>query len=187
MSLESCVERKIPHVLDNLRAAHALARVAHQVFEKRELLRSQLDGAAVALYGVLNPIHFQVLDSQDHFRAAIAPPNQRAHPGGKLRICKRLDDKIIRAHIEQPDAIVKAIAVRQNQDGKLRALAANFTKQVEPVVARKIQVQNRGIVFALLNHAGGIAAVGGEIDRVTIGLKTALQKRPESWIAFRDQ
>jgi hypothetical protein len=148
-------------VLDDLRAAHALPRVAHQVFQKRELLRSQFDRAAVAFYRVLDAIQFQILDSQHHFGAAIAAPHQRPNPRRKLRIGEWLDHEIVRAHIQKPHAIVKSIPVRQNQDGKLRALAANFAEQVESVVARKIQVQNRGIVFALLNHPGSVAAVGG--------------------------
>jgi hypothetical protein len=187
MRPESCVERKIPDVLDDLGAANALAGVAHQVFEERELLGSELDGAACALDGVFDAVEFEVLDSKDHIGSAAATAQKSADACRQFGKGERFDDEIVGSDIEKTHAIIEAILVGKNQDGQERALLADVAKKVEAIDARKAEVQNRNVVFALLSHAGCFAGFGREINRVIVGLKAAFEKRAERWIAFRDQ
>ena len=70
---------------------------------------------------------------------------------------------------------------------KIPHVLDELSADIGTVGARKLQIENGEIVFGVLNHAGRLRGVGSQIDRVMIGVETALEKGAESGIAFRDQ
>src|SRR5262249_43703179 len=92
------IEMQVPYVLQQHRARHNLALVAHQIFENLKLARQQLDLAAAAVGGAGDQVELEVADAQqgflDHGGAA---PGERLDPGEQFRKGERLDQIIVAA------------------------------------------------------------------------------------------
>src|SRR5262249_12590240 len=58
------IKMQIPHVLQQHRARHDLAGVANEICKQLELLRQQLDLAALSAHAAGEQVHLQVPDPQ---------------------------------------------------------------------------------------------------------------------------
>src|SRR3954454_21378626 len=78
----------------------------HQEFEQLELGRSEMQFLAVASHAVLSAVEMQVMRQENvaGMRRA-ASPEQAAHPRHQLGYGERLDDIVIGAGSEAPQAV----------------------------------------------------------------------------------
>src|SRR5580704_10341569 len=90
-------EFEIPHILEQHRPGHDLARAAHEIFEQREFARQEIDRLAIAAHGPFDEIHLQSACLQSRYPRIAAPAQQRFDPRRQLPDVERLYEIVVAA------------------------------------------------------------------------------------------
>jgi len=86
--------------------------IAHQVFQKIEPARGQVQSLAVSRQRVSAHVYFQITRAQSVHNFGSAAPAERPHPREQLGERKRLDQIIVRASIKTQSSIAsRAVSI----------------------------------------------------------------------------
>src|SRR5581483_6833195 len=120
------IEVELPHVLQKHGAGHDTPSVAHQVLQKLEFLRLQLNSLTAPCHASLQEIEFQIGDLEEGWNfSQRSAARQCIHPSIELGERNRLDGEIISARRETLDTIIDAAKRGKKQYRGLHASAAN--------------------------------------------------------------
>src|SRR5215207_5196961 len=164
-----------PDLVEQLLTRDHEPLVAHQVLEQLELALGQLDRALAAMHLVRVGVEREVADAQRGHAARRAPAQQGAEPGEQLLALERLDEVVVGADVEAFDARVERVARGQHQDRRVVPVLAQPARDVDPVHARKPEVEHQYVGQEGVNLVEGGDAVAGELDLVALQPQRALQ------------
>ena len=165
--------------------AHGRAGIARERGEQLELLRRQLELAAVEACAACALVDLEVSGAQRAIAAGKGrrAPHYRADPGDQLAQPVRLDDVVVGAELEPDHAVGLFPTCGEDDDRDARALA-QLPADVEPVDVRQAQIEQdevrgRGIEGALARRYAR--------DVVALTPQTGHQGVGNSVLVFDDQ
>jgi hypothetical protein len=174
-------------VLDEACSAEYLARMAHQVFEKSELPRGELDRCSISSDPPGGRVQSQVPDPQLGGTFRGSPADERPEPGQQLGERERLGEVVVRAGVQPRDPVGNAVAGRQHED---RAPVPGISEPPAHLKAVEIgqhHVEDDGVVRVLRCEPECFLAVTGDVDGVALFLQAALEQSGHLHLVFHDQ
>src|SRR5271165_4080947 len=99
-------EFEVPHVLEEHRPGHDLARAAHEIFEELEFPRQEIDRSAGAANLALDQIHLDVARPQPRRARIAAASQERLDPRGQFANVEGLDEIVVAAGLQAVDPLV---------------------------------------------------------------------------------
>src|SRR5579872_1244591 len=162
------VEIQVPDVLQQHRAWHHLALVAHQIFQHLEFARQQFDLFAGAVGGAGHEIEFEVADAQHGFlHHGGAAPRQRFDARQQFGEHERLDQIIVAAAAQPAHAVIDFAERAHDQRRRVDAGFAQLADDHKTVDARQHAIDGHHRVAARQAEPQAVVAVVGEIDLIT--------------------
>ncbi len=111
-------------------------------------------------------------------------PHQCVEPGDELRERERLGQVVIRARLEAHDAVVDRAARRQHDDRRRDSPRAGVADDVDPALARKHDVDDRGVVAARGQVREAIDPGARPVDHVAILRETLPDEVADPFVIF---
>ena len=105
----------------------------------------------------------------EHRRDAAAPSDQRLDARHQLRQVERLDQVVVRAHVEALQLVLELVAGREHQDGRGElGVLAQALADADAVESRQ---HHDGVEGLGHGQVHGQQAVGGEVHGVVVGFE----------------
>src|SRR3954468_1171646 len=176
-----------PDLVEQLLARDHQALVAHQILEQLELALWELDRAVRARDFVRVWVQLEVAHAQRGHAARGTAPQQRAHAGEQLLALERLDEGGLGAGVQPLDARFQRVAGGQHQDRRVVAVVAQPLGHVDPVQARKAEVQDDDVRQERMRLVEPADAVGGQLDLIALQPQRALENLRDLLVVFDDE
>src|SRR4051794_33062163 len=164
-----------PDLVEQLLARDHQPLVAHEVLEQLELPLRQVDPAVAARHLVRVRVEHQVAGAQRRHAAGRPAPKQRAQAREQLLALERLDEVVVRAHVEAGDPRVERVARGQHEDRHVVAAVAQALGDVDAVEARQAEVQDEHVGEEPVRLLERLDPVARELDLVALEAQRALQ------------
>ena len=143
---------------------HDLAAAAHEQLERGELARRDGDDAAADLQVPHGRIEADIADLDHEPERSAGPAQQRAQPRRELLHGERLEQVVVGAAIEAGDAVVDAVARRQDHDRYVARGVAQVRNDVEAVAVGKAEVEDDRVVGDALRRREPVLAGCERVD-----------------------
>ena len=115
------------------------------------------------------------------------PADERADAREQDRERERLLQVVVGTGVESLRLVEVAVLGREHQDRRPVAGRSEVAADDEAVAARQHDVEDHDVVAALLGHPEPVVAVVGAVDRESLGLQAAPQRRGDLEIVLDDQ
>ena len=182
------VEVVAPDMLQQHRARHHLARVAHEVGQQVELTRLQGDLAAGTPHRAGEQIQLQVREAETRLAGCIArAPEQRFKPRQELGEGEGLGQIVVAAGPEPLHPVVHLGERAQDQHRRAPALASQRLDQRKPVQPRQHAVDHECVEAVVEREREPVRPVMDELDHVAALGQALLQVAGGLDIVFDDQ
>src|SRR6478672_1879500 len=166
------IEMQIPHMLQQHRARHDPALVAHEIFEHLELPRQEVDLSAPAAHAAGKQVDLEITDAQHHlFDDARAATSKRLDASQHFRKGEGLDEIIVAAGAKPAYAIVDLTERADDQRRSYHARFSESANDIDAVHARKQTIYRDDRIFGRTSAAQPVGAVDGKVDFVAAGHK----------------
>src|SRR3954466_15397390 len=116
--------------------------VAHEVLEQLELALGEVDRALAARDLVRVGVQGQVGHPQRRHPARWPAPEERAHAREQLLALERLDEVVVRAHVEALHARIECVAGGEDEDRRVVLVAAQLAGDLDSVHPRQPEVEH---------------------------------------------
>src|SRR5712691_4728920 len=150
-----------PDMLRDGRCRHDGTAVAHEVLQQTEFCPREARRHTVEIERAFRGIETERADLQrgDRCLDAIAAgtASLRSNAREELAVPERLDDVVIRAHVQSADLVVLAAPGGQHDDREARATPAQIREQLEAVPGLQVEVDDgdeRVFPFEKLDRTG---------------------------------
>jgi hypothetical protein len=117
----------------------------------------------------------------------LGAPQQRAQPRLELLQCERLDEVVVGAGVQAGHAVVDGVARGQHQHGRAVAGLAQALADLQAVDSRHGNVENDRVEPRLGQPVERLAAVGGELDFVSVQPQRAIERGAHGRLIIDDQ
>src|SRR5581483_9064369 len=182
------IEVQIPDVLQQHRARHHTALVAHQIFQQLKLLRQQHQLLAAPARTARDQIDREITDPQDGFLGdRIAAPEQRLEPRQQLDKGKRLDQIIVAAGAQAANAIVDLAERADDQERHRDAVVPQLAHHSDAVNIGQHAVDRDHAIVAGRGVAQRLAACGREVDQIAAARELLGELTSGFWIVLDHQ
>src|SRR5215831_5230405 len=181
------IERFVPDVFGNFRAADDPAGVARQKLEERIFLRGERDGAVAALGGLRGGVEDQVSYNNLRGKQFVRAAQKSSEAREEFAKLKGLCQVVVGTGIEAGNAVFDGIASRQHEDGHALSERANGTTGRETVAAGNHYVEDDQVIVINFDLIDGVVSVGHNIDGVGLLLETFGDKTGDTRVVFDQQ
>src|SRR5438105_4122011 len=134
------VEGVVPHVLDDVRLRHDLARPVHQVLEQRELPGRELDFDVAPPAPVRRRVEAEVAGPEHGRTFPPAPADEGPEVGDQHHEREGFGEEIVGARVESLGVVEVAVFGREHQDRRPDAGLAQLGTHLVAVAAREHDV-----------------------------------------------
>jgi hypothetical protein len=181
------LEGVVPDVLQDLGLGDDLAGLAHQVLQQGELPGGEgdLDLAPPAAVG--GGVEAQVADLEDRRPLPPAPAQQRPDAGHEHDVGEGLRQEVVGPGVEGLGLVELAVLGREHDDRRPVAALPERGADLVAVHARQHDVEDDGVVVALVGPLQPVRAVVGDVDREALRLQPPLDATGEVPLVFDHQ
>ena len=112
---------------------------------------------------------------------------ERADAGEELVELERLGEIVVGARVQSADHVLDGVAGSEHEDRSVTTFPSELVGDLESILLRQQQVEQDDVVIIGVCQHGGLLAIRGHVDDVSLFLQSVVDESGHLGVVFDDE